>query len=452
LMAVPGFIDAVRGGHRHEGLLIGGQAALVTIFYSLYVFWNGGVAWGPRHLTDIMPAVALLSSCALANLFGDGTRQTARNWMRAAVLGLLILSVATQASASVVYDHTRENDRYVATDPTVTPEMTLEGLLSIDLAPQVNWFRGFITPVWTVLWAPDGRVKSWELGWRIGLLVIDGAAIWLIWHQKHSRIALGLQLAGTLILAFVMIGHVARSGADNPFSELIQTAETSAGEEDQVLTVLPDSYLPWLLGYTGPARDIGLSSEALLTDSSVLPPGSPGSDESLVWLVTDGPPGTSNVEGWLSESAYRGSELWFDAHYRLIPFHFADTPTNMHKVGADFGNGQAQLVEAGYSVTARGLDVYCLWATNEWEEGDINTFLHLIGPDGTLAAQIDGPLLVESEGTVEQRQYLLLPETLPAGEYMLFTGLYHWQTGVRIPLADGSGDRVTLGSVILPGG
>jgi hypothetical protein len=451
LMAFPGFIRAVRGEQRREGLLIGGQAALITLFYSLYVFWNGGIAWGPRHLTDIMPALALLSAYALSDLFGDAAGHSVRRWKRAMVLGLFVISVATQASASVVYDHTLETDRYAATDPTVTPEMTLAGLLSVDLAPQANWFRGFMTPVWTVLWAPGGDVNGWGLSWRIGLLLINGAAIWLIWHQKHSRIALSLQLAGALLLPAVMIGQMARSEVGNPFGELVRMAEVSAGEQDRVLTILPDSYLPWLLGYTGPARDVGLASDVLLTESPVLLPGSPSSEESLVWLVTDGPPGSSGVEGRLSETAYRGLEVWFDAHYRLIPFHFADTPTNAHKMEVNFGSGEVQLAEAGYAITARGLDVYCRWVANTWEEEDVNTFLHLIGPDGTLAAQIDGPLLVEPEGSVEQRRYILLPEDLPAGEYTLYTGLYHWQTGIRIPLADGSGDRVVLGPVILPG-
>lgn len=448
VMALPGFIRAVSGRERQEGLLIGGQAALITLFYSLYVFWNGGVAWGPRHLTDIMPALALLTAFALADLFGEGQEDTPR-WKKALVLGLLALSVATQASASIAYDHRLEAERYAVTDPTVAPEVTLASLLSVNLAPQATWLRGFLAPVWTVLWASEGQVDGWGLTWRIGLLAINGAALWLVWRQKRQRAALSAQLMGTLLLPVVMIGQLAQAGTDDPFSDLIRTAEISVVREDLVLTVLPDTYLPWLLGYTGPARDIGLASDSPAPKTTGPVPESAGDDGPVVWLVTDVPPGSSSVESWLAERAYRGTESWFDAHYRLTPFHLAEDPSNIRQIGTAFGNG-LQLIQAGYRVTLRGLDVYCRWLVQEGGAEGVNTFLHLIGPDGTLVAQIDGPLPVASGGAAEQRQYILLPDALPAGAYSLYVGLYHWQTGERIPLADGSGDRVLLGMVTLP--
>ncbi len=64
-------------------------------------------------------------------------------------------------------------------------------------------------------------------------------------------------------------------------------------------------------------------------------------------------------------------------------------------------------------------------------------FVHLVDKDGRVAAQIDG---VPNSGdgawladsTVIDRRQIDLPPTLPAGQYQIVLGWYHWRTGQRL--------------------
>jgi hypothetical protein len=83
-------------------------------------------------------------------------------------------------------------------------------------------------------------------------------------------------------------------------------------------------------------------------------------------------------------------------------------------------------------------------------------FVHLLGP-----ARADGsPVWAQADSepcggglptgkwragdVVRDTVTLALPAALPPGEYRLVTGFYTWPDLVRVPLTDGSGDRVEL--------
>ncbi len=87
-------------------------------------------------------------------------------------------------------------------------------------------------------------------------------------------------------------------------------------------------------------------------------------------------------------------------------------------------------------------------------------FLHLLGPDGRISAQVDafpqGGLLpttawIRGERLMDRFE-LLLPPGLPPGRYKLIVGFYEPETGARIPATTGGveQDHVTLGFVDLP--
>jgi hypothetical protein len=91
--------------------------------------------------------------------------------------------------------------------------------------------------------------------------------------------------------------------------------------------------------------------------------------------------------------------------------------------------------------------------------GLIETDIHLIGPDGQMAAQGDGPPLqgVASSSlwragdTLLDRHDLGLPADLPPGAYRLAVGLYDLATLQRLPVTvDGrpAGDTVELGKLV----
>ncbi len=80
----------------------------------------------------------------------------------------------------------------------------------------------------------------------------------------------------------------------------------------------------------------------------------------------------------------------------------------------------------------------------------VKLFIHLIAPDGGIAAQWDG-LTVPWEGWrsgdwLRQTHQLDLPENAAPGVYRLFVGLYHPETGTRWLLPDGA-DALLLGEI-----
>jgi hypothetical protein len=107
---------------------------------------------------------------------------------------------------------------------------------------------------------------------------------------------------------------------------------------------------------------------------------------------------------------------------------------NATLLGYDLPNGAR--VNPGDTV-----QVNLYWLPQGPFAADLTTFVHLVGPDGTLAAQHDKPPM---DGFYPTRRWqpgepladfftLTLPADIPAGKYQLFTGLYDPATGVRVP-------------------
>lgn len=95
------------------------------------------------------------------------------------------------------------------------------------------------------------------------------------------------------------------------------------------------------------------------------------------------------------------------------------------------------------------------WQAVQSPPTDFTVFIHLLAPDGSLAAQRDArptwlvPQLTSQwplERPLLDSHQLHLPDDLPPGAYTLTLGLYHVQTLERLPLADGR-DALSVGSV-----
>lgn len=82
-------------------------------------------------------------------------------------------------------------------------------------------------------------------------------------------------------------------------------------------------------------------------------------------------------------------------------------------------------------------------------------FTHLLDTQGHLVVGDDSepgkgsyPTTRWQPGELVITEYqLFIPKDAPSGEYIIEIGLYDWQTGKRLPLADWSGDSVWLGKV-----
>ncbi len=135
-----------------------------------------------------------------------------------------------------------------------------------------------------------------------------------------------------------------------------------------------------------------------------------------------------------------------------IPFHVpagAPRVRTQFTTDSDFG-GVIRLV--GYETTLEGSS---LWVTLAWQATvapplDYTAFVHLLGPDGALAAQLDRPPAGYPTSDWRPGEIVVdhfrvdLPDDLPPGDYSLQTGFYDPATTTRL------GDAAGLGSVVLP--
>ncbi|MCS6801395.1 MAG: DUF4832 domain-containing protein [Dehalococcoidia bacterium] len=118
--------------------------------------------------------------------------------------------------------------------------------------------------------------------------------------------------------------------------------------------------------------------------------------------------------------------------------------------------GQARLAAVALPERAAAgtlLPVRLDWEATAPFAADYTVYLHLLDRDGRLVAQRDAPPAAGSRPTsswragetVVDRQTVLLPPDLPAGDFRLRAGLYDPRTGER--LRGAAGDGVDLGTV-----
>jgi hypothetical protein len=120
------------------------------------------------------------------------------------------------------------------------------------------------------------------------------------------------------------------------------------------------------------------------------------------------------------------------------------------KVSTDyrFGDGIALV---GYDLErgAEGVHLILHWASLAPVDQDYTVFVHLVGPDSTLAAQADGPptggdypTSLWEFGEIIFDERLVPTRGLSAGTYHLRLGMYLLESGVRLPALDASGERL----------
>jgi hypothetical protein len=113
----------------------------------------------------------------------------------------------------------------------------------------------------------------------------------------------------------------------------------------------------------------------------------------------------------------------------------------------------------GRALSQDGLALTLYWDVLAEMKEDYSVFVHLVGPDGSLLGQGDGPPLggdyptsvwAAGEALADARVVRLRAdlelEALPAGTYLL-VGLYRLEDGVRLPVVDGEGARVPQDAV-----
>ena len=144
-----------------------------------------------------------------------------------------------------------------------------------------------------------------------------------------------------------------------------------------------------------------------------------------------------------------------------LPLHPpANLGDQLQLLGASWRDGtgaafqpQTQTLRPGQVVTVR-----LFWQATQEMNIDYTTFLHVVGPDGKLAAQTDqqptGSFLPTSawyRGQIVAADYVLtVPATAPGGEYTVDAGMYDLATGQRLPITRGgkaAGDTLDLATL-----
>ncbi len=142
------------------------------------------------------------------------------------------------------------------------------------------------------------------------------------------------------------------------------------------------------------------------------------------------------IERWLDEHAFKATDDWYgDVRFVTYAVPQAGAAEIENVVNNTFGE---HITLNGYALNEAALrpgdilQVTLFWQTAVPLTQRYKVFLHLVGPDGQMAAQHDGEpggglnlTTVWPPGTqIVDNHGLLLPANLPAGDYTLFLGLY----------------------------
>jgi 4-amino-4-deoxy-L-arabinose transferase-like glycosyltransferase len=171
---------------------------------------------------------------------------------------------------------------------------------------------------------------------------------------------------------------------------------------------------------------------------------------------------TGLAQDWFNRHAFRASHQWSDSLQVIMYGTVAGQPPSAPSVEVGMNLGDSVQL-TGYDLPAGKWHVgdivplTLFWQGQVPLQEDYQVFVHLIGADGQPVAQTDSapvggsrPTSSWQQGeTIVDRHGLLLPDTLPAGEYELRVGMYRPSDGQRLPVvgADGQalGDSLSLG-------
>ena len=458
--------------HRAEAALSG---AVLLVNVLLFSAWTSGegLSWGSRFLVPVL-AFAVLPLIGPLHKLVDGHGGV---WLVAFVI-LGGLSVVIQMLGVVVnpwlhFVHLHElfpmeflEDTPVLYAPRYSPVWgQVQQLLSWDTLKS------------DIAWLQPGGVQASTAAIIFTLIIVN--AIALIHLLKPTRISRGRLVVLPLAMV-VLAGSISLSTLDHYFERDLQFGlpddalhrilnrlmeEGRSG--DGIVTLMPYHYHVPMNIYKGRLP--------IYEFSQMAPPLPPEGDRLLqniaeehgrIWLVTSGiKPGESpnEIEKWLAGQAFKATDEWYD-DFRLCLYASPETseaPETTEVSNATFGDA----IRLDYYTTSptcqqvgEMLTVALDWQTEKRELPDYTVFIHLIAPDGKLAAQQDGipvggfrPTPTWAVGEmIHDRHALLLPPELETGEYALWVGLYNGVTGERLPVRRAGGtesDHFVLNSI-----
>lgn len=446
------------------------QISMLFPLYSIYAMGVGGLAWGPRFLIVIIPALILLTIPLLDRLMHPCHART-----KFVISCILAISFVTQLLASL-FDNLAEEGKifqYLIEITASSPTLSIDRfLIDPQWLPLVRLIKVTQNGEWDVLWMATGQLDGLLLGADLTIILL--AIVWVILStcQKGSRVIIGgltIQIGLSAGVALLMLlRYPVAPGEYSPrqtfypenLDELAATLTAVVEPGDGVAVLLPYSYLRWVDSYDEPAPDFGMPLESPVSPATAELLELASQSHSRLWLVTEIPNNhpQNGTESWLSEHGFVGNTIWVGG-YRIVAFTFEQHPLTLRDSRHVFGSDELALI--GYAAEpGRGpwLNVWLRWeALREVEDYYIVT-VQLLNESGVLVAQHDSapgnsyaPTSMWSTGQiVDDRHSVALPADLPPGTYRLAVALYRISDGERLPLADGSGDLALVGLIELP--
>jgi hypothetical protein len=457
LLVIPGLMLGWRD-HRREHLLLIGQMAPAFLLFSGYVVWWGGLAWGPRLLVALMPPLTLLAVPALDRLLRPG-----RLWKRLLAGGLLALSGLVQLGAALVNVIESEIPIFRILSRYDSASLVAESF-ALFTDPAMHPFTRIAAALragdWDVLWMTQRGFDGLFLLAHVVVIAVAGFLLVRAWRERPARAQAGWAAAlGLLCLALMALAlfrypqasedmRVEQPPPPPELSDAIAAITVQAAPGDGVLVILPYSYLGWLDHFDGSLPELGLLFENPLDARTEAMLARFGGWHPRVWVVTEatvaGDP-ANQTDRWLAEHGFVGPETWVGG-YRLVPYTFTAAPRPCQATEAAWVGDVVALVGYDYEQVTRGatrwLNVHLCWDALAPPGMDYTVFVHVIGPDGRVAAQHDGPPMAGYAPTsvwmpghpIDDRHAVLLPPDLAPGAYRLQVGLYDPFTGERLPV------------------
>jgi hypothetical protein len=290
-----------------------------------------------------------------------------------------------------------------------------------------------------------------------------------------KRVAPPLMLAAVLVISGISLGQYyfdPRYAKSPDWRTLARYLEVHAGPHDTIVQTYPDPGLAHY--YHGPAQRLILPDRPAVHEIGPLPIDRPATAQTLQALLTDGGhvwliPVRSNwdpaafVEGWLERRTEKVGEEQVAGH-RVVIYRRAEKPlpSFQHPVDARLGDsirllGYDLAVEGGIIRPGAMLELTLYWEALTAEELAYTVFTHLVDAAGAIHAQHDGQPQAGAFPTsdwlpgdvIGDTHPLVLPADATPGTYHLLVGLYHLETGERLPAFDAPNHRWPDDAVVL---
>ncbi len=337
-------------------------------------------------------------------------------------------------------------------------------VLAVLLARPATRWAGALLALWLLLpplmvWVFDLWLQHFgERFVSISLpplvILLGAVASPALWARRHAPRRLAL--AGLALLYALTSAVALRAWYFDPaflksyYGAMMQLIAERAAPGDVLLldgpqqAILYQFYAPPGLDHRFVSPDSVNSDEAAARD---LPGLIAGYDRA--WLVLYGAPETYDpahrAEAWLGQNGHKAFYQSFAGNYVTLyvlgqPEVPSFTPTEAAWVDGPRLTGFA--LEPAEVAPGGVVYLTLRWETPAPLVEDYTVFTHLLAPDGALVAQSDSQPVGGTRPTttwavgeeIIDRYALLVPAGTPAGDYVVQVGLYHWQTGQRLPL------------------